>query len=264
MIDKILVNIYDYPNHRLGDYKCVITQMIFKDPVMCKTDINDKYPITYENKPIRKWLDENDNQCPIKREKIIIIEEDLQMKINVEKLINDNPELLGEQFVEEIMQSDVQSDMQSDMQLNVQYDIQSDMQTDVIYYVQFNNHMSNANNESSLNFRIFSPAISLQPYALPGDSTHWRRVRIHIFEPYFNSERITQTIGRGFRLSSHTPPPETQDRSPNFETQERLPNILSNTSLNRLLVANQHRQSSNNIITKNINRRPHHYKRNYR
>jgi len=239
MIDKILVNIYDYPNHRLGDYKCVITQMIFKDPVMCKKDINDKYPITYENKPIRKWLDENDNLCPIKRKKITIIEEDLQMKINVEKLINDNPELLDEQFVEEIMQSDMQLDMQSDMH----YDIQLD------------NYTSNA--VSALNESLSDiTEISIERYLLfRSNNNYWPQSSIYMIEPYYDSVHITQTIGRGVRRSSHVQL---------FETYERLPNILSNTSLNRLLVANQHRQSSNNIITRNINRRLHHYKRNYR
>jgi len=85
-----------------SNYRCAITQMIFKNPVKCKTNIDDKHPITYENTAIIKWLAENDDSCPIKRKPIAIIEEDLEMKTNVEKLIKDNPELLSEQFVEEI------------------------------------------------------------------------------------------------------------------------------------------------------------------
>jgi len=85
-----------------SDYRCVITQMIFKNPVACKTDEHDKHPITYENTAIRKWLTVNNSLCPMKRKPITIIEENLQMKINIEKLIKDNPELLSEQFVEEI------------------------------------------------------------------------------------------------------------------------------------------------------------------
>jgi hypothetical protein len=77
-------------------YICPITKMIFKHPVRCKTDKNDKFPITYEKKAI-EWLN-NNNTCPFKKKKIIVIEEDKQMKENIEKLIRDYPKLLEGQF----------------------------------------------------------------------------------------------------------------------------------------------------------------------
>jgi len=81
------------------DYRCAITQMIFKNPVKCKTNIDDKHPITYENYAIKKWLRGN-KLCPLKKQEITIIEDDLEMKMNIEKLIKNNPELVDEQFVE--------------------------------------------------------------------------------------------------------------------------------------------------------------------
>jgi len=81
-----------------SDCRCVITQMIFKNPVVCKIDKHDKHPITFENKAIRKWLAENNKLCPVKRKPITIIEKNFEMKINIEKLMKENPELQNEQY----------------------------------------------------------------------------------------------------------------------------------------------------------------------
>jgi len=101
-----LTNIFLRTIDIASDCRCAITQMIFKNPVKCKTDINDKHPITYENYAIRKWLCEN-KLCPLKRKEIIIIEDDLEMKTNIEKLIKNNPKLLDEQFKEEVENNDL-------------------------------------------------------------------------------------------------------------------------------------------------------------